>query len=98
MKVRDLSPVQVPSVAGRVAQGSGAKNEVEPKDRVSVNTAELAALDAAHATSDAARDAKVQQVIAAVKSGQYYPSPRQIAQQIVSEAEIEAKLRSMLKG
>jgi len=99
MKVTE-TPIAVPAATSRVVAGSGQAEQVEQKpvveDRVSISTPQQeAALDAVRAVS-AGRAERVQQVINAVKSGQYYPSPQQIAQQLVSKAEVEARLRAML--
>ena len=99
MKINDPSSVQVaPSTTSRVAQGSGAKDGIEPQDKVSVPTSqESAALAAAQTAMASGRAERVQQIISAVKNGQYYPSPQQIANQLVSDAEISARLALMLK-
>lgn len=105
MKVRDKSPVEVASAAtSQILSGSGAKPElealekVEPKDKVSVpSPQDAAALRAAQAVVSSGRAARVQEIINAVKNAQYYPSPQQIANQLVSEAEISARLALMLK-
>jgi anti-sigma28 factor (negative regulator of flagellin synthesis) len=99
MKVTE-TPIAVPAATSRVVAGSGQAEQVEQKpvveDRVSISTPQQeAALDAVKAVSTG-RAERVQQVINAVKSGQYYPSPQQIAQQLVSKAEVEARLRAML--
>lgn len=98
MKVNE-TPLAVPAAATKVVSGSGQAEQLEQKpvkDKVSVPAQDQAALDAVKATVSAGRSARVQEVINAVKSGQYYPSPQQIAQQLVSEAEVEARIRAML--
>lgn len=100
MKVNE-TPIAVPAAAPRVVAGSGQAEQLEQKpavkDRVSITTPQqTAALEAVRSTVSAGRAQRVQEVINAVKSGQYYPSPQQIAQQLVSEAEVEARLRAML--
>lgn len=99
MKVQDSPLTAVPTATTRVAQGSGQTDQVEQKvkDKVSVTTpAEQAAVDGAKAAVASGRAARVQEIINAVKSGQYYPSPQQIANQLVSEAEVEARLRALM--
>jgi anti-sigma28 factor (negative regulator of flagellin synthesis) len=66
------------------------------EDKVSFPSKDQAALEAVKSAAASGRAARVQEVINAVKSGQYYPSPQQIAQQLVGEAEVEARLRAML--
>ena len=99
MKVNE-TPSTVPAATTRVATGSGQQVEQPAiKDKVSVPTPQnAAAIQAAQAVSLASsgREARVQEVINAVKNGQYYPSPQQIAQQLVSEAEVDAHLQAML--
>ncbi len=100
MKVQDSPLTVVPAATARVAQGSGQTEQVEQKqvkDKVSVSTPrEEAALDAARSSVASSRSARVQEIISAVRSGQYYPSPQQIAQKLVSEAEVEARIRALM--
>lgn len=100
MKVNE-TPVAVPAATQRVVAGSGQAEQLEQKsavkDKVSISTPQQeAALEAVKATVSSGRAQRVQEIINAVKSGQYYPSPQQIAQQLVSEAEVEARLRALL--
>lgn len=97
-----------PGVAQRVTQGSGqaqsSERPTDVKDKVSVSTPTPRATDAeTRAAVEAARSAvagsradRVEEIVNAVRSGQYYPSPKQIAQKLVSEAEVEARLRALL--
>jgi|GEM_PF-4123075 anti-sigma28 factor (negative regulator of flagellin synthesis) len=100
MKVQDSPLTVVPAATARVAQGSGQTEQVEQKqvkDKVSVSSPrEEAALDAARSSVASSRSARVQEIISAVRSGQYYPSPQQIAQRLVSEAEVEARIRALM--
>lgn len=97
MKVQESPLSVVPSATTRVAQASGQEVEPKVKDKVSVSSpAEQAAIDAARQSVSSSRSAKVQEIVNAVRSGQYYPSPQQIAQRLVSEAEVEARLRAIL--
>jgi anti-sigma28 factor (negative regulator of flagellin synthesis) len=66
------------------------------QDKVSVSTVDSAAIEAARTSVSDSRSTRVQEVVNAVRSGQYYPSPQQIAQKLVSEAEVEARLRALL--
>ena len=102
MKVTDLASPAVPSVASRSSAAPVAVADQEPRvgpqDKVSLRSlADDRAIAAAQAAATNGRFAKVQEVINAVKSGQYFPSPQQIAQQMVSEAEITTQVRSLLK-
>ena len=95
MKVSDAALSAAPAVSTRNAQSAEQK---EVKDRVSFSTPQgEAAIQSARATVDATRAARVEEVVNAVRSGQYYPSPQQIAHKLVSEAEVEAQLRALIK-
>ncbi len=100
MKVTESPAAVVPAVTARVVQGSARTDEVEQKsvkDKVSFSTPQQeAAITAARSSLSSSRAARVQEVINAVRSGQYYPSPQQIAQKLVSEAEVEAHVRTLL--
>lgn len=96
MKVNESASVAVPAVATRVAQPAEQK---EVEDRVSFSTPqqEAALRSLKNLASDPGRAARVQEVVNAVRSGQYYPSPQQIAQEMVTEAETAAELRTLLQ-
>ncbi|MDP1830384.1 MAG: flagellar biosynthesis anti-sigma factor FlgM [Archangium sp.] len=95
MKVAEAALTVVPAVSSRTNAQSAEQKEV--KDRVSFSTPQgEAAIQRARATTDASRAQRVEEVVNAVRSGQYYPSPQQIAQKLVSEAEVEAHLRVLL--
>lgn len=100
MKVNDQKAGQIVPLAAQRAASSSEKtpsSAIEPKEKVSVSgSPEAVALRAAEGAAAASRAQRVQEIISAVKNGQYYPSPQQIANQLVSEAEIEAKLRALL--
>lgn len=94
MKVSEAAMSVVPAVSTRVAQAAEQK---EVKDRVSFSTpGQEAAIHTARATVSASRAARVEEIVSAVRSGQYYPSPQQIAQKLVNEAEVEAHLRVLM--
>jgi anti-sigma28 factor (negative regulator of flagellin synthesis) len=99
MKITE-TPLTVPAAATRVATGSGQTEQLEQKtdvqDKVSVPAPDQASLANVRTAVTSGRAARVQEIVNAVKSGQYYPSPQQIAQQLVNDAEVEARLRAML--
>ncbi len=100
MKVNDLSsPSAVSSVAPRSSPTPASEApEASPQDKVSVRSlADDRAIAAAQAAAANGRFAKVQEVINAVKNGQYFPSPQQIAQQLVNEAEVDSRMRAITK-
>ncbi|MCU0700539.1 MAG: flagellar biosynthesis anti-sigma factor FlgM [Myxococcaceae bacterium] len=100
MKVNDQKAGQIVPLAAQRAASSSEKaptSATEPTEKVSVSSSsDAVALRAAEGAAAASRAQRVQEIISAVKNGQYYPSPQQIANQLVSEAEIEAKLRALL--
>jgi anti-sigma28 factor (negative regulator of flagellin synthesis) len=99
MKLNETLATTTPTAAPRAA-AADARPAKEVKDKVSVASSHdpSAAVDAARAAVAASRNDRVQEIVAAVRSGQYYPSPQQIAQKLVSEAEVEARLRAMMAG
>lgn len=98
MKLNETLAATTPTAAPKVAQAE-ARPAKEVKDKVSVTSSpDSGAVDAARAAVAASRNDRVQEIVAAVRSGQYYPSPQQIAQKLVSEAEVEARLRAMMAG
>lgn len=95
MKVSEASPAVVPALTSRVAQSA---EQQEVKDRVSVSSPQgEAAIRTAMTAMDASRATRVAEVVNAVRTGQYYPSPTTMAQKLVSEAEVESQLRTLLK-
>jgi anti-sigma28 factor (negative regulator of flagellin synthesis) len=95
MKVSEAALSVVPAVSTKVAQASEQK---EVKDRVTFSTpGQEAAINTARAVVDSSRASRVEEVVSAVRSGQYYPSPQQIAQKLVNEAEVEAHLRALME-
>ncbi len=96
MKVNEPTSTVVPAVATRVAQPAEQK-EVEDRVTFSTPQQEAAIRSLKSMASDPARAARVEEVVAAVRSGQYYPSPQQIAQKLVTEAEVAAQLRALLE-
>jgi anti-sigma28 factor (negative regulator of flagellin synthesis) len=100
MKVTDPGHAVVPAVSARPSATPAAepRPSVGPQDKVSLRTlADDRAIATAQAAATTGRFAKVQEVINAVKSGQYFPSPQQIAQQMVSESEATNQIRSLMK-
>ena len=96
MKVAEPTSTVVPAVTTRVAQPAEQK---EVEDRVSFSTPqqEAALRSLESLASDPARAARIDQVVNAVRSGQYFPSPQQIAQKLVTETEVAAQLRDLMK-
>lgn len=98
MKVNDQKAGQIVPLAAQRAAAADRAEPGGPKEKVSVSTPAVTVdLQQAQGVAAAARQQRVQEIISAVKSGQYYPSPQQIANQLVSQAEIEARLRALLQ-
>lgn len=99
MKVTDQKAGQIVPLAAQRAAAPAQKAEASegPKEKVSVSKGPELDLASAQNVASSNRAQRVQEVINAVKNGQYYPSPQQIANQLVSQAEIEAKLRALLQ-
>ena len=69
------------------------------RDRVTVEGATRAEVVAAASTrANAGRSARMQQLEAAIKAGHYRPDAGQLADQLLDAAEVDARLRAMLKG
>jgi flagellar biosynthesis anti-sigma factor FlgM len=94
--------VSKPEVAGPAKVGSDGpvRNvaKAQPVERIStVKSAELNhTIDSVRAQLPAERAAKVAQIAHAVKKGQYTPNAQAIADRILDEAQLDAKLRAML--
>ena len=88
MKVNEVGAVPAPTP-------SAPRREVSqsPADKVSTPNLPTPAMGVS------ARDEQVRAIVASVKQGTYQqPSAQQIADQIVDDAEIDARLRAMLGG
>jgi anti-sigma28 factor (negative regulator of flagellin synthesis) len=70
----------------------------KPKDRVTVAASKgvEVAIATARRSSGGAHAARLEQLEAQVKSGGYKPDPSQVAQQILADAEVEARIQAML--
>ena len=101
MKVTDTGGIErfAPS-APREGPRAGRTEGTEGQDRVS--TEESAQLEAALAEASGAtasgHAAKLQAIATAVKAGAYRPDPQRIAQQILDEAELAARLQAIFGG
>jgi len=95
MKVRDASQIK----AVQPSAGADAPREArEKRERVSTAESERVSSAIAEASrgAGAARAARLRQIEAAVRQGVYRPDPQRIAQQILNEAEIAAKVQALL--
>jgi anti-sigma28 factor (negative regulator of flagellin synthesis) len=96
MKVSDLSPVIAPE---RVAAQQAASTAVQgTPDRVSVNATRNAeaSVSAARRSTGTDRASRMKELEASVRSGSYAPDPGRVAEQILSDAEVDARLKAII--
>jgi negative regulator of flagellin synthesis FlgM len=55
-------------------------------------------LNAARSRSAGTRGARLERLEAQIRSGSYQPDASQLAEKLLSAAEIDARLRAMMKG
>jgi hypothetical protein len=94
MKINETKPV---ADVGRVAAPEPPASA--PKDRVTVNNSRE--VDLAMATSKAsvaaARPGRLSDLEARVRAGDYHPDPSRVADEILQDAEVDARLQALLK-
>ena len=95
MRIRELkqvAPVQASSVA--------AKQSPKAEDRVTLEkTRELKqAIDSAKLTAGSGRAAQLAALEASIANGTIKPNAQQIADRLLSAAEVDAQLRSLLQS
>ncbi len=96
MKITDKSPLR--EVATSVVRSkSEAGEDVRSVDRVTLSPdkAPAAVVSAARHEAAATRQARIQELITAVKDGRYQPNAQQVANRILQAAELEAELRAI---
>ncbi len=91
-QIRALTPGKLPEPGRTPASERG-----EVGDRVSTDDSAkvAAAIAAASRSVGAAHAAKLEAIEAAVRQGTYRPDPQRIAQQILEDAELAARLQTM---
>jgi negative regulator of flagellin synthesis FlgM len=98
MKVTDTSEIKrfAPSAPADTLRPSSTER-TGTEDRVSTEESASVAAAVAQATQSAAgsRAAKLEAIAAAVTSGTYRPDPQRIAQEILDDAELAAKLQAI---
>jgi anti-sigma28 factor (negative regulator of flagellin synthesis) len=94
MKINETKAV---AEVGRVA--SPETQAAPPRDRVTVsNSREVeAAIATAKTTQTTERPRRLEAIEARVRAGEYHPDPSRVAQEILQDAEIEARLQSLLR-
>lgn len=101
MKISNDKPVtqvdRTPAVEG--ASGQAQRAEAKP-DRVSVEQTRTAAEMAQNAKKavNEDREARLKRLEAAVKGGSYRPNPSKVAEEILAQAELDARLRALFMG
>ncbi|MBI5542730.1 MAG: flagellar biosynthesis anti-sigma factor FlgM [Deltaproteobacteria bacterium] len=101
MSLKDVSQVGHLSLidGAKKAARPEADSETEPVDKVSVsrqNPEISSAVASAQVASRADRARVVEAIAVAVRQGTYKPDPQRIAQEILEDAELIAKLKAML--
>jgi negative regulator of flagellin synthesis FlgM len=91
-QIKALAPGKAPEPARTPALERGAADRVSTDDTARVAAAVAQA--AQHAS--AGRSAKLAAIEAAVRQGTYKPDPQHIAQQILDDAELAARLQALL--
>lgn len=98
MKVDSARPItaveRAPSTEGASAKASA------PTDRVSTDATKsvVSLAEATQAKTAQSRVSRLKEIEAAVKAGAYRPNPSQIAEEILSAAEVDARLRALFKS
>jgi negative regulator of flagellin synthesis FlgM len=99
MKVRDASQIKAVQPTAAPEGTREAREKRERADRVSTEeTAKVAAaIGEAMQGAGSARAERLRAIENAVRQGTYRPDPQRIAQQILNEAELAAKVQALLK-
>jgi len=99
MKVTDTSQIRALDVNRQAEAGRAQKPEVrDTEDRVSTEESArvAAAVAAAKRHGGGARAEMLQAIEASVRQGTYRPDPSRIAQRILDEAELAARLQLLM--
>ncbi|MEO8212876.1 MAG: hypothetical protein ABI560_06775 [Myxococcales bacterium] len=98
MKVTDIKAVEGALRAKPVESPVPEETSV-PKDRVSVQSSKdaEAAVAVAHRASGGRRAARTERLEAEVRSGGYRPDAGRVAEQILADAEIDARISALLR-
>ncbi len=96
MKVTD--PKSLAAVGPQKAGTEAPIRKAAPVETVSTVHSQQLQATVAHVQTQLPVDraARVREIALAVKRGQYQPNPQQIAERIVDQAELEARLRALL--
>jgi negative regulator of flagellin synthesis FlgM len=101
MALKDVSQVGHLSLidGAKSAAQPEAERDAEPVDKISVSESVdvAAAIAAAKASSAASRSRVVDAIATAVRQGSYKPDPQRIAESILEDAELIARLQAMIE-
>ena len=99
MKVTDTKQIAQLQVVGPATSSRQPVTATPPETADRVSTEDTARLTAAMATASegagTARAAKLADIEQAVRQGTYRPDPQQIAEQILDDAELAARLQAL---
>lgn len=100
MKVTDAQEIRAVGAGTRSTQERAGEQERAVGEHVSTDeSARLArAIAAASEAAGPRRTARLASIEAAVRQGTYRPDPQRIAEQILADAELAARLQSLLGG
>src|SRR5262245_28547303 len=96
MKISDVkAPVTVP----RVGTGEAPPAADGARDKVSVKSSREVeqAVEVAKRAAGGERSARLQRLEAEVRSGGYRANPSRVAEQILGDAEVDARIQAMLR-
>jgi negative regulator of flagellin synthesis FlgM len=97
MKVTDASQIKALAPGKLPEPGRTPAAERSASDRVTTDDSARVAAAVAQASklASAGRSAKLQAIEAAVRQGTYRPDPQRIAQEILDDAELAARLQAL---
>ncbi len=98
MKIKDLpavSPIQAKPAAKTGTDKAGTDKATQTQKPEEASTTRLT-IEAARRVATQQRSVRLEQLEAAIRSGNYVPNASQIANQLLASAELDAKLRAML--
>lgn len=104
MKITDIKPSVgperiKPQETSPPPSGAQANPPSGPRDRVTVGGSSRpaeAAVASARRSAGAERSARLDRLESQVRSGTYSPDPSRVAEQLLSDAEVDARLQAML--
>jgi negative regulator of flagellin synthesis FlgM len=99
MALKDISQIGHLSLIDGAKRAAQPERDAEPVDKVTVSESVdvAAAIAAAKASTAASRSRIVDAIAAAVRQGSYKPDPQRIAESILEDAELIARLQAMIQ-